>query len=1216
MPVGGLPVIQEKVHTDECQWQSTASGTTAIVADTKTSIRAVFAQNLSSKAARSFTTTSLLDLKPGTVFRLTCPEIRISDCFDPARVQIRVKNFSLSHNDSIHQSRDSLVDIKTLPAITDRLGRFLRDRLGVTMARLTSNSAVDSSPRLKSQVSAKDDSDIENMGDLIVSQTEFATQLPYSPPKLLETISPRRAQMLGKRKVMGDLRQLVEDNKRAPKKSRPCTDNEMATSVEFNKQAVVKQADVNEVPVRAALERESPPSGQGAGSSMSCPGRLSEQKAPVQDLDSEEDGIIKRQVLPVNPAGNAISEGRAPRADDRLGTLARWRDRWSKTEYLPRYIQTISKAQNLLLATDDKWQPALVGQPSRPGTIPLDLLNSLTTAADQKAALPSQLVQLRQSSSSPHALSQGEACAVHEGADLPVKPQVQKEADQRHYQSQGGSQETESRSEESSVEWSPTIPPSSLPRRELPPDSSPIPVPHILSVPSLPGEGDSDLNAEIDDIVLSKPVQQPSIRDEKDSNQASRRHSNNTEDVPSARTINTETSSSSQEKPASMSRHAGARKAVSTAKDSSILASKTDFPNVEKTTNHPSCSPTINPSNDSIRRLECNDNVIQVPHTPFTAGPTPSSTSQPQWRQTTKRSPKESQTQPVSQQFPLCSSPQPVPRTFLRRLVKSQLIGDLHDLHGSKQSMEHIEIDSSVDGSVHDAYLGKPFSENQDRGDQPAEPQKVMLGTQNAFQFTAIAQRSAQGPEIRTTAESAHAYSDMGAVLEDRLLVASDSGYPVKRQPDALDDMEPSRESKRAKPTTASSVVSVSSEKPDFRQIDDKLRQRRREFFRTLRTDDNVPPLLRSSVLASNVSPRSESVQSSNRRHSAQTSILRQIPSSTPLTSMSAQIQKVLCERPGSTSDMSKKSFLRPEDQFLVFKQHYPTYEANVTQFLSSCRMIKKLRAARKLLPQGVWDDFVYRHYHDYRSHLREISQSDELESPLSYEEYYTDYVSEPVHLKGVIRLAFIDALSTEKPVPTFYSPQFQPPSQSDRPEDKGCSIAASSSASNVRPKESLADKPDEEVVNKVSMTLEPHLQLKEQEEARQSQSSSVHLWLQKSSGAASPDLGTPDRLPSQGDIPYIDLTENEKSSAFNLARELLPLRSVSVNKRRSGPVPNSRSPDAKTEPFKYFALGHAKLDVGKCGGSRIRTDAHGALRPEVQRIVDIFKWRGREDCL
>lgn len=962
----------------------------------------------------------------------------------------------MAYDGDIRKRREHLVEVSASPVITDRLGHFVKYRAEKTMAKLASKSPVDRSPGLKSQVSAEGNSDVENMGDPLVPQTTFVTQIAYSPPKPAEKSSPQKMQSLGKRKVMGDLRQLVSDINRVQKKTKFCTEDKRPTNTD-TMLADAGQGDVTATSVEIAVEIESPPKKQDAGSSPSNLGRPTKQEPSLQHLDGAREHPNGSQASLTRVASVTTSESRLSGSDYQSNLLSRLRDQLTKTTYLPRYLQMISKAQNDLLATDAKWQPALVGHPTRPGTLPLELISYLTAAADQEAALVCEPVQSNQRvPGSLQDISGGQAGVVDEEPDLPSNSPILKSATQAYDQIQSEAQKVESESEVGSAEWPLSSPRSSPPGRILPPDSSPVQGSSNMLVPSRAAEAASCESRKMEDPV---PL------------------------------------------------------------------------------NHFQCS--------SVKEIE-----------------------------------KSSQASPT---------------------------GTLQDGPQHNVSMEDFEIDSSEDEGMPDANLPKSLSNNQARDEQADVSQQIMMEIQAASQIPSVAPSNPEDADDGETAHSSHDVSSHEAISEDRVMFASDSTSSAKRKLDNADKKELSNHRKRAKP---SSVLSVSSEDHDFRRVDNMTRIYRRGAFSSLRT--NATPLPPSTFLTPNISPQSTSIHSSDRRQSDHTSVFKQITTSAPLTRMSARGEKVLVERPASTSDMSRRSALRPEDQFLVFKQSYPTYRGNLTQFLRSCTMIKKIRAAGKMLPQCVWDDFVYRHHHDYRSHLLDVYKSDELESPMPYEEYYADCVPEPLHLRGIIRLAFIDSLSLKiDPKTTLDTPPAREMCQLDHLEDSGRSVATSSSASNVQAKEPLSEMADKVIPKNNPTTLESQLQLREQGKAPQSQSS-VHLWLRKASGAASPELGTSDSLSAADNIPYIDLTDGADST-FDLAQELLPLTKPFADIGRGAPkasVEESRLPNAKTEPFKHFALEYAKLDVEKHEKLQIQADAEGAQRANVQRIIDIFTWR------
>ena len=1083
-----------------------------------------------------------------------------------------------------------------------KLGHFIRYRAEKMMAKLASKPAVDRSPGLKSQVSAEGNSDVENMGDPLASQTTFGTQIPYSPPNPGEKSSPRKTQSLGKRKVMADLRQLVNDINRAQKKTKFCTEDKRLSNAD-TMLAGVGQGDAPATSVEIAVEVESQLKKQDAGSSPNNLGRFTKKETSPPNPDEAKEHPNGSQASLTRVASVTTSENRLSSSDHQSNLLSRLRDQLTKTTYLPRYLQMISKSQNDLLATDAKWQPALVGQPTRPGTLPLELITCLTAAADQEAASVCKPVRSNQRvPGNLQDFSGGQAGDVDEELDLPSNSPILKCATQAYDQIQSEAQKVESESEGSSVEWPMSPLRSSPPGRVLPPDSSPVQGSPNMLVPSRAGEAASCESRKMEDLVPPSHSQCSSVKEVEKSSQASPHHSNQMEGSLHTQVAITETSQRLRGKAASRTLITAAGACMSQEEAKSTAGSNSKSSSVEFATKASLSPAFMSPSGDSTRHSELDKSGnVQASHTPQK----PSS-------QASKYPVTAPQRQPASQQITKPPSLQLIPRTSLYEIGGSWSTGTPQGEPQPNVSMEYFEIDSSEDERMPDANVPKSLSNDQARDDQADISQQIMMEIQNASQIPPLAPSNPENPDDEETAHSNYGVSNHEAISEDRVISASDSTSSAKRKLDNADKKELSDYPKRTKP---SSMLSVSSEDHEFRRVDNMTRIYRRGAFSSLRT--NATPLSPSTFLGSNISPQAASVQSSDRRQSDHTSVFGQITTSTPLTCMSARGEKILVERSTSTSDTSRRSALRLEDQFLVFKQSYPTYGGNLTQFLRSCIMIKKIRAAGKMLPQCVWDDFVHRHHHDYRSHLLDVCKSDEMESPMPYEEYYADYVSEPLHVKGIVRLAFIDSLSLKMdPKTTLDTPPVGAMYQLDRLEDSGRSVAASSSASNVQAKELLPEMADMVIPKNNSMTLESQLQLREREKTPQSQSS-VHLWLQKASGAASPDLGTSDRLVAPDNIPCIDLTDdltgNEADFTFDLPQELLPLTNPSADVRRSSPkasVEESRLPNAKTEPFKHFALEYAKLDVEEHEKLPIQADAEGARRTNVQRIIDIFTWR------
>ena len=426
----------------------------------------------------------------------------------------------MAYDGDIRKRQEHLVEVSTSPVITDRLGRFAKYRAEKTMAKLESTSAVDRSPGLKSQVSAEENSDVENMGDPLASQTTFVTQIPCSPPKPAEKSSPRKTQSLGKRKVMGDLRQLVNNINRVQKKTKFCTEDKRPTNADTTL-AGVGQGDVTTTSVEIAVEIEPPPKKQDAESRPSNLDRPTIQEPSLQHLDGAREHPNGSQASLTRVASVTTSESRLSGSDYQSNLLSRLRDQLTKTTYLPRYLQIISKAQNDLLSTDAKWQPALVGQPTRPGTLPLELISCLTAAADQEAALVCEPVQSNQRvPGSLQDISEGQAGVVDEEPDLPSNSPILKSPPQAYDQIQSEAQKVESESEVDSTEWPLSSPRSSPPRRILPPDSSPVQRFSNILVPSRAAEAASCESRKMEDPEPVNHFQCSSVKEVEQSSQA------------------------------------------------------------------------------------------------------------------------------------------------------------------------------------------------------------------------------------------------------------------------------------------------------------------------------------------------------------------------------------------------------------------------------------------------------------------------------------------------------------------------------------------------------------------------------------------------------------------------------------------------------------------------------------------------------------------------
>ncbi|KAK7903634.1 hypothetical protein LTR67_001654 [Exophiala xenobiotica] len=135
----------------------------------------------------------------------------------------------------------------------------------------------------------------------------------------------------------------------------------------------------------------------------------------------------------------------------------RWREEARSGRYVPRYVQRIPKEQELLLESDDSWQPPLVGRTLRPGQVPLALTERLCELADRGFSAP-RVSGLPSEESGDEPDLPGPFTARHEeGPPLHAPKQ----------------ESNDSEEPEPSIEWS-SSPPTQDRRRYLPVDSPPL----------------------------------------------------------------------------------------------------------------------------------------------------------------------------------------------------------------------------------------------------------------------------------------------------------------------------------------------------------------------------------------------------------------------------------------------------------------------------------------------------------------------------------------------------------------------------------------------------------------------------------------------------------------------------------------------------------------------------------------------------------------------
>ena len=908
---------------------------------------------------------------------------------------------------------------------------------------------------------------------------------------------------------------------------------------------------------------------------------------------------------PMNPVNGAPSLPERSTSNLDAGTsttsfhpFQRFRSQAKTNRFLSRRIQMISPSQNELLESHDKWQPPLVGRPMRPGTVPVELLNIITLAADSsegtfpKAFSYSQEISCKDSLSvSPQVIAEP-VDGTDPQYDLPRYPVTSSAS---FSPSADAAKIEDDLNEEESVEWS-----SSPPLRAecVPPDSSPpgpqrapaalpsdsetfaisnstgmVATANVTSVPN--DTGTSSLTViDLDMTLLTGPDGHHTSRDEANNNAISRSESKFELELGTA--------SGSDPGPAMF-----------------------EVPSTELN-QHPQDGHLnqISPNSDTIKPY-----LFDVCLSPC--------------QELARLSPAVSLAEPVTKTSPLLFFPTIIPEAF-QDPIDEAFVPGAQEVLNPEDEVEHSsdigssEIDESGFESSDILELEDLESEDQFGASQQLLS-GMLAGKENMSEGGS---RNCSGMSEDSNESGQRAVSHLKRKLVE-------TGAPLGQS------------AKRSKSSQCRSISSSLTDDQDFRLPKSMARMARREFVKAYKIQPGGEALhMASSFVPLQMSQHSAPVNSDQKlRHG------RAFSKSGPRYATPASRASAL----GSSSPSSKplRRLTLPQEQydivhrtFTSFKTSYPHYSGDTAQFSKTCQMIKEMRSDGRTLPKGVWDDFVFRHQHDYRDYLMNINSSSEPGSPMSYDQFYADIVEKPVHLERVVTPSFIDKMhATEGAITKEETPSVLS-NLEDRTENYGHnSIAVSSSANKVKPalhyEEAVhsgsqrcsmrtpsnqlctaaplstifGGAPDAERSPKLWATQD-HLGMKNSQQSRHSQSSSVKLWLDKASGAASPELGTPGALEAQEVAPLMleDNTKGHRSARIGKSKVELPMPALAISTRETVlETPKARNNNATK--FKKLARDRPSLVAGQ-DTRTVQRGERGAVEPDLARVIDIFSWK------
>ena len=307
-------------------------------------------------------------------------ELRISDCFDPPKVEAFIKAFRSIEKLNESQAAQVVSTVSSLPSIARLLHTYAENKASREHdIEMSSTGSIRSQPS-PVHLSGDHDAAVHDVDSSPMSQMRLATQAPMlnaSPVirqplgELQRTISRQPTSKLMSSDVQRPASKADDSAHNAAEgliKAAENTIEQVAESSDSDTsvQNLSRTAAVTIIPdKRQLLAEDHPPT---------CNKPLSNQLEPSLGVTEEEQIHVDMQTK-----------------------FRRWRAEAAAGRYIPRRACKISKKQLEILVSDERWQPPLPGRDKRPGTIPIELLNELTAQADEATKQPQPVSTAHQS---------------------------------------------------------------------------------------------------------------------------------------------------------------------------------------------------------------------------------------------------------------------------------------------------------------------------------------------------------------------------------------------------------------------------------------------------------------------------------------------------------------------------------------------------------------------------------------------------------------------------------------------------------------------------------------------------------------------------------------------------------------------------------------------------------------------------------------------------
>ncbi len=299
-------------------------------------------------------------------------ELRISDCFDPPKVEAFVSVFRNIEKLGIGQGVHLVSPLSAAPSVAALLRRYVETKvLGERDNEMSSNGSIKSQPSsvhlLQGHNAAVPAGSVDSSP---ISQMRLATQAPMLAASQVV------------RRPLGELERNISRQPTLMPSSGGAQNSELKLG-----RPALGEGNVSREVLQNKTEHE-----EEAADLITCSQHQSRSAAlTMAPRDQQVPTDFDR---PHNHACSQHSKSALDVAREHQTNVnmqmrfRRWRAEAAAGRYIPRRACKIPRQQLKILNSDERWQPPLPGRDKRPGTVPIDLLNELTTKVDDAVKQP------------------------------------------------------------------------------------------------------------------------------------------------------------------------------------------------------------------------------------------------------------------------------------------------------------------------------------------------------------------------------------------------------------------------------------------------------------------------------------------------------------------------------------------------------------------------------------------------------------------------------------------------------------------------------------------------------------------------------------------------------------------------------------------------------------------------------------------------------------